>query len=308
MIFCRILTGLGAGTVFLGVVKLINDLFPAKFAVTLGTVMLFSYCGTICGTTPMVMLVNAVRWQWAMTIPGAVAAAGVAVICLLMRGTIKTAVSGSSVKPLLKMLKNAEMWKISLAVPVVFALYYIISTQLGQKSLLDHFRLNPETASAVIMTMTIIVTLNNVAGNLLLRLFGGNSKKVIICSLTLSLAGSVAGYAAFQPEGSAITAGAAFILLAIPAGFFPLFGAAAKAVTPPEDTGLAVALLNFWCFVFIAAFQNIAGRIMLHYAVPGSLHYPPAAYQGVFIFMITATVYGLITAFGIKPNVPENHS
>ena len=32
----RVITGFGAGTVFLGVAKLLNDLFPAKFGLMLG--------------------------------------------------------------------------------------------------------------------------------------------------------------------------------------------------------------------------------------------------------------------------------
>ena len=294
MIFFRVVTGLGAGTVFLGVVKLVNDLFSAKFALVLGTVMLCSYFGPVCGTTPMVLLVKYTSWQWAMTIPGIIALAGIAVILTQIRGTIRATASGNALKLLLLMLKNVEMWKLCIFSPVIFGIYYIISSQLGQKILTDQCEMTPEGASTIIMTLTVIVALNNVAGNFVLRLCGNRKKLFCIYSFLLTLAGSAIGFFIFRTTASIIATAASFILIAIPAGFFPIFSAAAKELNPPEDTGLAVALLNFWCFIFIAGFQNISGRILQQYAISGSLSYPPAAYSAVFAFMSIASICGLL--------------
>jgi hypothetical protein len=97
-------------------------------------------------------------------------------------------------------------------------------------------------------------------------------------------------------------------LIAIPAGFFPFFGNVVKELNPPEDTGLSVALLNFWCFVFIAAFQNIGGRILHCYSAETSNSYPPEAYCGIFIFLAVSGITGVIAAFFYPENSAKDQA
>ncbi|MBE6358245.1 MAG: MFS transporter [Lentisphaerae bacterium] len=294
MIFFRICTGLGAGTVFLGVVKLLSDLFSQRFAFALGVTMLFTYFGPVCGTTPMVLLTDAVGWQWSMMIPGIIAALSIGGILLFSSGTIKPVQNGETLQPLKKMFANRAMWLINLTIPLLFGSYYVLSSQLGAKSLTDRCGITAAHASTVIMILTIIVALNNVLGNLLLKLCGNRSKVAVFIAFALSTAGAVTGYLAFSKVTSVILTTTAFILIAVPAGWFPVFGNIAKELNPPEDTGLAVALLNFWCFVFIALFQNISGRIIQYFSPADAVSYPPEAYCGVFIFMALAGICGMI--------------
>lgn len=305
MLICRIMTGLGAGTVFLGVVKLIGDLYSEKFAMVLGTIMFCSYFGPSCGTTPMVKLTEMLSWRISMSIPGIVAALGVAVIIAFCAGTIKPVERGENIQPLLKMLKNRAMWLVSLSTPVIFGAYYILTSQLGQKSISDHCKLPSATASTVILGLTILVAVNNVAGNFLLKVCGNKRKTAAVLSFAATLLGTVLGYAAFRYTNSLWAVAAAYVLIAIPAGFFPIFSLMAKELNPPEQTGLAVAVLNFWCFVYIAAFQNISGRILQNYAVTGEQSYPPEAYCGVFIFLTIMNLCALIASCFYKETRPK---
>ena len=305
MLICRIMTGLGAGTVFLGVVKLIGDLYSEKFAMVLGTIMFCSYFGPSCGTTPMVKLTEMLSWQISMSIPGIVAALGVAVIIAFCAGTIKPVERGENIQPLLKMLKNRAMWLVSLSTPVIFGAYYILTSQLGQKSISDHCKLPSATASTVILGLTILVAVNNVAGNFLLKVCGNRRKTAAVLSFAATLLGTVLGYAAFRYTNSLWAVAAAYVLIAIPAGFFPIFSLMAKELNPPEQTGLAVAVLNFWCFVYIAAFQNISGRILQNYTVTGEQSYPPEAYCGVFIFLTIMNLCALIASCFYKETRPK---
>ena len=300
MLFCRVLTGLGAGTVFLGVIKLLSDLFSEKFALSLGIVMLLSYFGPSCGTTPMVLLTHTAGWQLAMTLPGIIAGTAVVAILLLMKGTVKKAVPGSALNALTAMLKNREMWLLNATCPIIFGAYYVLCSQIGQKSISDHCSLAPAAASAVILTLTILVAVNNVGGNLLLKLCGNRRKTVIAIAFILSAAGGITGYCAFAFSNSLIPVIAAFVLIAIPAGFFPIYGTVAKELNPPEQTGLAVAVLNFWCFVYIAFFQNICGRILQLHTIAGSDKFPPEAYCRIFIFLAAAAGAGVIGSMFIR--------
>ena len=300
MIVCRIAAGLGAGTVFLGVVKLLGDLFSKKFALALGFVMLCSYFGPVCGTTPMVLLVKAAGWQMAMTLPGALALAVSFCIILLMRGTLKAVTRGETFSSLIKMLKNRQMWLLDISVPILFGAYYIIVSQIGQKSITDHCAMSPEFASGVILLLTIIVAVNNIGINGILKLFGNRHKPVSMLAYLITFSGAITGCIAFSLDNSIVLITTAFILIAIPAGFFPLFCAVSREINPPEETGLAVALLNFWCFVFIAVFQNISGKILQHFAIEGQTEYPSEAYRWILGFIALAVLAGAIITMFIR--------
>jgi MFS family permease len=157
----------------------------------------------------------------------------------------------------------------------------------------------------VILGLTILVAVNNVAGNFLLKLCGNKRKTAAVLSFAATLLGTVLGYAAFRYTNSLWAVAAAYVLIAIPAGFFPIFSLMAKELNPPEQTGLAVAVLNFWCFVYIAAFQNISGRILQNYAVTGEQSYPPEAYCGVFIFLTIMNLCALIASCFYKETRPK---
>lgn len=305
MLTARVLTGLGAGTVFLGVVKLVSDLYSGKFAMVLGTIMFCSYFGPSFGTTPMVKLTGVFGWKISMSIPGITAAIGVLVIISLMRGTIKATVSGETFAPLIAMLKNRSMHLVCLSVPVIFGAYYILTSQLGQKSLSDCCGASPSTAANVILALTVLVAVNNVAGNLLLKIFRNRTKPAAICSFVFSLLGTLLAAVAYRHSTSLVLMTTAYVLIAIPAGFFPIFGTTVKEINPPGATGLAVAVLNFWCFVFIAAFQNVSGRILQHFSTPDQSVYPAAAYCGVFIFLSIANAAGVIASCFYKNSTIE---
>lgn len=296
MILFRIATGLGAGTVFLGVLKLLNDLFSEKFAVALGTILLFSYLGPCFGTTPMVLLTNAMTWKPAMILPGAIALTMVFFIVVMMRGTIKPITPGTAFQPFLRMLKNRGMWLLCMSGSIIFGAYYVITSQIGKKSISDHCGINPTYASTVILVLTIMVAFNNVVVNFLLKLCGNRRKVAAIIAFSFSLLGALTGYLAFAMTKSVTAISTAFVLIAVPAGFFPLFSVIAKELSPPEDTSLAVALFNFWCFIFIAFFQNVVGRILQSDPMINGC-YPETTYCRIFIFLSAAAFAGLACSF-----------
>ena len=49
----RVLVGLGAGTIYLAIVKEVDRIYPEKFTSVLGTVILLGYAGSILGGLPL---------------------------------------------------------------------------------------------------------------------------------------------------------------------------------------------------------------------------------------------------------------
>ena len=297
MYLCRLLTGFGAGTVFLGVAKLLGDLFSARFAMAMGVILVLGYIGPTAGTM-IVHLINAVGWQWAMAIPGMVAVAALMTILFFMRGTIKPVTGGQSFAPLLAVVKNIRVWLLWLTSSVVFGAYYILLAQIGQKSMTDFCGISAEASAACLMIMTIMVALNNMGVNGIVKLCRNRRKVVAAGGICCTLAGGVTGWLAFSCHGGIAWVLTAFFFIAVPAGFFPLYSVIAKDMAPREYMGLAVALINFMAFVFIALFQNIAGRILQGFSAVNGV-FPPEAYAGIFIFIALAAVPAAAASFFI---------
>lgn len=298
MYFFRIMTGFGAGTVFLGEAKLINDLFPEKFGMVLGIALLISYFGPVTGTVPMVWLIAAVGWRTAYFIPGVICLLAMFGILLMMRGTIKKTVPGQSFTPLVRMLKNRPMWMLCISSAMIFGIYYVLLTQTGQKCIEDFYHLDKYLASLSVTLLSVIVALNNVVVNLLLKLVHGRRTLILRCGTILVLLGSLTGLAAFYFHLSVWVLIAAFLLLAFPAGFFSFYSIIAKELNPPEETGLAVAVLNCSAFVFIAIFGNISGVILGFWkaeAVNGV--FPGAAYTALFVFLSVSALLSVLIGF-----------
>ena len=295
MYLARIITGFGAGTVFLGEAKLINDLFPEKFGIVLGAALLIGYFGPVTGTVPMVWLISRVGWRTAYFIPGVICCAAMLCIVIMMRGTIKKTVPGQTFAPLFRMLKNRPMLLLCVSSALIYGIYYVLLTQVGQKCIEDFYRLDKYLASACITLLSVIVALNNVVVNLLLKLAHGRRTLIFRGGTVLVLLGSLTGLAAFHFHLSVWVLIAAFLLLAFPAGFFSFYSIIAKELNPPEVTGLAVAVLNCAAFIFIALFGNISGIILGFWksaAVNGI--FPGTAYSALFVFLSASALLSVI--------------
>jgi MFS family permease len=169
--------------------------------------------------------------------------------------------------------------------------------QIGQKIFTDLYALAPSKAALCIMALTIIVAANNMVVNLMLKLFGDRRKAVILCGVALSLAGVLLGKYVFAASAGVVCFMIAAILIAFPAGFFPMFSTVAKELNPERYTAMSVAFLNFMAFVFISSYQNIVGLILKSYPTKaGSLAFPVEAYSSVFTFFIIGAVVSTIAA------------
>ncbi|MBQ9338547.1 MAG: MFS transporter [Lentisphaeria bacterium] len=309
MYFFRALAGFGAGTVFIGLAKLVNDLFPEKFGLVLGIALLFGYFGPVTGTVPMVRLIAAIGWRKALFLPGAICFCSMLGIVCVMRGTLKKPVPGQTLAPFWTMLKNRPMMILCLSSALVFGVYYVLLTQVGQKCIEDFYHWGKYAASLCIGLLSVMVAMNNVAVNLFLRLSGGRHKPVYIAGTALLVLGCLTGFAAFRwqlPAGWLLTS---FFLIGVPAGFFSFYSQIAKELNPPEATGLAVAVLNFSAFVFIALFGNLSGLVLSFWKeeVLQNGVFPGDAYACLFIVLASGALVSLATGILIPETGRKKH-
>jgi len=300
MLLCRIITGFGSGTIFLGIAKLLGDLFERSFSIMLGAVLFFIYFGPTAGTVPMVKLVECIGWQWAMILPGIAAAGFLLPVLFFMRGTMEPVAAGQTLAPLTAVVKNRKIWYVCSACATVYGVYYAIAGQIGQKILVDIFGFASGRAAFCIMVLTVIVAVNNLVVNLLLKLLGNRRKTVLLLGVIISLAGVGVGQGVLIGRLGAGWFLFSLLLVAFPAGFFSIFSTVAKELNPPEFSVMSIAFINFMAFFFISVYQNIVGVLLKRFvSITETLAFPPEAYISVYWFFIIAGVFSLAGACAV---------
>ena len=310
MFAARMLTGLGAGTLFPGLAKLLSDLYSGRFALVFGVVMFLGYLGPICGREPVLMLVKLVRWRWALEILALSSLAAFAVLLIASRGAVKPVMPGHSLAALGKVFGSGRNLLIFMASSVIYGAFYVLPAMAGQKCLTD-CGMTKVGAERLMMAQGVMIALVNLGTVMLLRLFGGYRKLLLLSSLVCGLAGAILGTAAFQlglPLAAVVTA---FVLVAVPACFFSLQSLIVKELNPPELGGLSISMLNFCAFVLIAACQPVAGVLLHRYEAAATrtaevLTYPPAAYRDIFGFFVVLEIIGIVCALFVPETKPKN--
>lgn len=299
MFAARMLTGLGAGTLFPGLAKLISDLYTKRFAVVFSVVMFLGYLGPICGRTPVLHLVDLVRWRWALEIIALASLTAFAVLVLASRGAVKPVMSGNSIAALRKVFGSSRNLLIFGASSVVYGAYYVLPVVMGQECLIDS-GMSKVNAERLIMFQVLLIAICNLGTSTLLRIFGGYRKLLLLFVGVCGLVGAALGAVAFAirlPLPAVVTA---FVLMAIPAGFFSLQSLIVKELNPPELSGISISMLNFCAFVLIMACQPVAGFILDRH---GASHF--AAYRDIFIVAVALEAIGIACAFFVPETRPK---
>ena len=216
-----------------------------------------------------------------------------------MKGTLKPVLKGDALTPLWVLCKQRNSWLIFVASSVVFGSYYLISTTAGNKILTDIGKLPPIVASMLVTIFAVIVAVNNIFGNFVLKILGERRKLMMFLAELSHLLGTVICTLAFFFDWHCIFIIIGFVLIAIPAGLFSIYCTVIKELHPAEYTGLAIAILNFFAFVAIAGYGNIAGAVFARFengTIQGAVNYPPETYGIIFGIFAVFAFFGFICA------------
>lgn len=297
MVAARTLTGLGAGTAFIAVAKLVDDLFKKNFSMVLGIVLFLTYFGPVTGNLPMVALIKATSWRIGMAVPAVVSVLVLLVVLIFMKGTMKPVLKGNALTPLWYLCKDKNSWLVFVASSVVFGSYYFISATAGNKIFTNIAHLQPLVASLIITVLAVVVACNNIFGNIFLKTVMHNRRKaMMLFAGFLHTLGTALCVCSFFFGWNYVFIIIGFLLIAIPGGLFSIYCTVIKELHPPEYTGLAIAVLNFFAFVAIAGCGNIGGAVFARFegAVRNTVNYPPQTYGIIFSIFAFFALCGLI--------------
>lgn len=298
MVIVRTITGLGAGTAFIAVAKLIDDLFKKNFSLVLGIVLFLTYFGPVTGNLPMVALIKATSWRVGMCVPAVVSVLVLLTVLIFMKGTMKPVLKGNAFSQMLFICKDVNAWLVFAASSFVFGSYYFITTTAGNKMLTDIGKLAPLTAAGIITILAIVVACNNIFGNLFLTtVLHERRKSMMLLAGFLHTAGTLLCAVSLFFNFNYIFIVTGFVMISIPAGLFSIYCTVIKELLPSEFTGLAIAILNFFAFVAIAGGGNMAGAVFERFEsanISEAVNYPPVTYGIIFGIFAAFAMCGFI--------------
>ena len=314
LLFSRVLVGLGAGAIYLALVKEIDRIYPDKFTAVLGSVILLGYCGSIFGGFPLSKAVAVVSWRWVFGVTGVLSLLGFAafVFCCRKVKLPKVRREKLSILPFAVVIRSRNCQKLFLSGGVGYAVYYLMLAVMGKKILEDICGTSPGTAGACLSLMVVVSGgLNYLFGYLSTR-WGNIRKPFVIGTMAASVIGAVMGLIGLQIGAGTWYFVIVMQLFAASAGFSSVTNSLMREYSPAQYTGSGASVLNFVAYLAVAICGNLAGYLMDTFAfgkaqtVGKAVIYPASSYQAVFVLSLLIGLIALAAAFTLPETRGQN--
>lgn len=297
----RAVTGLGASTMYLSMVKETDRLFGRKnYALMIGVTYFIGYGGGLCGTLPFASLCGIFPWR--MVLAGAGVIALIFYLAFLFCKSRAVMPPVPEVKfsfaPLKKIIKNPYSWLIYGSATVNFSIYFTIQTVFGKKFLMDFCAMSSNIAAGIIFTMTVICMFTMLNAGALVKLSGNRRKPLILCAtglcffntlmMTLGICFAMPGW----------YFAAVYLFFAVSAGSPPIFTMVMQELNSRDAMTQATAIGNLLGYLAVAVFAPVVGYVLKFIggtAQNGVVIYSQQAYLTVFaaVTVISALSFAL---------------
>jgi len=290
----RMLTGFGAGSIYLCLIRECMELFDRRYNIAISMVILVGYSGGIVANAPFQLAVDRFSFRAVLWGTAILTAAVWGIFALFFGKVPHPAVrKDTSLNPLSfgKVFRSAHNRAVYLFSSLNFGLYYVLQTVIGKKFLQDYCQVSPVAAGWVLSGMGALAA---AAGFLFAFLsLHWNNRRRIFCVL--------AGYVSVAAFGTEflllllnIRTGTVFIALFCITSFTASLSAIVipllKETNPEHLVGKSVSMLNSCFYLAVAGFGNLTGLLMNCFSpekAPGSgvLIYGRDAYLSVFTLL-----------------------
>ena len=301
----RALTGLGASSLYLSLVKETMRAFNRNFTIMLSMVILIGYAGGVVAGAPFVAWVSLLGWRGAMLVIAVLSAGFYALFLLAQAGVRKPPVHPVpfSPGPLRTILAGRNNRRLFLFCGLNFGLYYVLQTVLGKKFLEDFCRLSSQQAAWMLSLMGVLAAVSGLGFAVASRLLD-NRRRIFI---RVAGAGCLLAFLAINTLlalGIRTTWMAALLgLLCLTASTTAIVVPLLRETNARELGGVAASLLNFGCYLTVALLGHLVGLLMNLFPplpVDGILRYGVASYRAVFGFMLALAALAAWCAFQVR--------
>ncbi|MBQ7396095.1 MAG: MFS transporter [Lentisphaeria bacterium] len=301
---CRLLTGAGAGCLYLSAVQMTMEIFPEKFSMVLGINLIIGFAGGVAANAPLIAVEEIFGWKNVLLTVGAALTALYLAWCLLSIGTTPSEKEASQKFGSLKnVLSKRSNWYIWIFNWVNFGLYYVIYTVIGKKYLEDFAHFTPGRAAMIVSTVGIIAAFSGVVQAYLSGLCG--NRKAVFCrgATLISLAVFAGQLVMLTTTRVPMACAILFCLLATTATMSALTIPLLKESNENSDFGLAAGMMNFGNYMAVAVFGDLAGFLVGLYpaqVINGVKVYGNSSYIALFTVLIVFIAPAMTCAWLIK--------
>jgi MFS family permease len=262
----RALTGMGASSFYLSLVKEIRKAFPDRnFGLALSAMIFVGYVGGIVANAPFVLGAERIGWRNMLLLAGLACALFAAVFIALGR-YFKTAPVNRKVRfslaPFREALGNRRNVHLFAFASLNYGLYYVIQTVIGKKFLEDFAGMTSSSAALVLSTMVVIsacagaglAVLSRMSGNrriIFLRLVG------LVCGTVFLVISLCLAFGIRTPLIAVL-----LFMLAMGGGLSPLLVPIIHSTNRYEITGTTLSIMNCCFFLTVGFMGNASGFLM----------------------------------------------
>ena len=302
---------------YLTLLKFLDTEFDRKyFSVLIGVFYIFSYGGTLLGSSPFESLATDHSWQtvlrWANHLT---TACGVAVaLCMLASrrpdhttaNATRTAPRKFPWKDLLDQLKKPRCMAVFYCAATGIVIYWSCLSVFGKKYLSDVCGSN---ASAIGTMNTLVMIEMIFAGSV--SFLVGNRRKVfqaVGCALLATGCAVLFGGTFLSPDRALLAARAGFLLLGAGYGFTCIHISACREFVPAAFAASAIAFVNFCANILIITLSQVAGSIFDRFQAADSLQATPPAFRIILGICLVLAVPAAVAVLALPDSRGRNIS
>ena len=311
------LNGGGRTIGYLTLLKFLDSEFDRKyFSALIGIFYVFSYGGTLLGSSPFAFLAADHSWQtvlrWCNHLTTACGVAVAACLLCSARTVRKTTVEVKHREPfpwkdLLRQLKKPQCVAVFFCGAVGIVIYWSCLSVFGKKYLSDVCGADD---GAIGVMNTIVMAEMIFAGSV--SLLCGNRRKVFQAAGCALLAAGCAilfgGTFLNTPKYAHAAAWAGFLLLGTGYGFTGIQISACREFVPQVFAASAIAFVNFCANILIIALSQVSGWLFDRFKVPDSLAASPAAFRLILAICLVLAVPAALAALFLRDSRGRNIS
>ena len=286
----QILGGLGAGSLYLTLVRENIRLFRRQYNLTLAIIILIGYSGGIAANAPLLIAIRRFGLTGTLTSVGTAAVFfAMSAIALILFGKLPKEQKQHTFSPreFVPVFRSGHNWKLYIFSAFNFGLFYALQTVIGKKFMQDFCGiaelsagwLFSATGATAAVSGLIMASLSHFFGNrrqIFCRIAGVSSFTVFALIFALICCNVRSGLL-FAILLLALSGTASLSTIVIPL---------LRETNPEMLSGRAVCMLNFSFYLAVAFFGNLAGQLLKQFQPVGhtgsALIYGQSAWMTVF--------------------------
>nr|WP_300006328.1 MFS transporter [Tissierella sp.] len=315
--FGRLLVGVGVSVVFLCILKIQSNWYPAdKFASMSGLTSFIGSLGGLLAQTPLIILVGLIGWRSSFVAMGVITLILAVLAGIFVKNTPmemgfepvnpqekekETEIDSRSLSSqLLEVVKNPKVWYPAFVFGGVIGGFLLFTGTFGVSYIVSVYGLSKTYAANLISAVLLLAGASNlIIGGISDKLKRRKLPTIILAAITV-LAWSLLVFLKPPVFIMAIL----IFLVGFSSSIGVLCWSVSKEVSDPKLSGMAMSIVNTVGFSFAAILMLISGKIIdINLAKDLSVD---AAYTNAFIAVVVSALIALVFSFLVTETKCKN--